>query len=328
MAPARCRAGPPRRPGWPSRGRARSRPAPPRPRGGRWRRPPAPARAPATSPAPTAAGARSSARRRPARRRGRPCPPRPAATPAAAGAGRGRAPTAGGRRAPPPGTRSARGRRPAPTGPARAAAALAGAAGARRAPARSGTAPSGRAWPGSGTTVGAASITPGRQERPAPRNAGYLPLSARPRRISLHRLPAGDARALLAFAEKARAAAAEATGEVVAVASCYEAGYDGFWLHRVLVAAGIANLVVDPVSLKVDRRARRAKTDRIDAQALLRALMAHHRHEPRVWSPVRVPTPADEDARRTHRERQNLLKERGRHVDRIKGLCAPQGIRG
>src|SRR4051794_41361035 len=89
-------------------------------------------------------------------------------------------------------------------------------------------------------------------------------------RVSLHRLPAGDARALLAFAEKARAAAAEATGEVVAVASCYEAGYDGFWLHRVLVAAGIASLVVDPASLQVDRRARRAKTDRIDAQALLR----------------------------------------------------------
>src|SRR3954452_23005025 len=147
-------------------------------------------------------------------------------------------------------------------------------------------------------------------------------------RVSLHRLPAGDARALLAFAEKARAAAAEATGEAVAVASCYEAGYDGFWLHRVLVAAGIANLVVDPVSLQVDRRARRAKTDRIDAQALLRALMAHHRHEPRVWSPVRVPAPADEDARRTHRERQNLLKERGRHVNRIKGLCAQQGIQG
>jgi transposase len=145
-------------------------------------------------------------------------------------------------------------------------------------------------------------------------------------RVSLHRLPAGDAKALLAFAEKARAAAAEATGGAVAVASCYEAGYDGFWLHRVLVAAGIASLVVDPASLQVDRRARRAKTDRIDAQALLRALMAHHRREPRVWSPVRVPTPADEDARRTHRERQNLLEERGRHVNRIKGLCAQQGI--
>jgi transposase len=74
-------------------------------------------------------------------------------------------------------------------------------------------------------------------------------------RASLHRPPAGDARALLALAERARTAAVEATGEAVAVASCYEAGYDGFWLHRVLVAAGIANLVVDPASLKVDRRA-------------------------------------------------------------------------
>src|SRR3954453_21353014 len=144
-------------------------------------------------------------------------------------------------------------------------------------------------------------------------------------RVSLHRLPAGDARAL-AFAEKARPPAAEAPGEPVAVASCYEAGYDGFWLHRVLVAAGIANLVVDPASLKVDRRARRAKADRRAAQARLRPLMAPPRREPRVWSPVRVPAPADEDARRTHRERQDLLKERGRHVNRIKGLCAQQGI--
>ena len=79
-------------------------------------------------------------------------------------------------------------------------------------------------------------------------------------RASLHRLPAGDAKALLALAERARTAAVEATGEAAAVASCYEAGYDGFWLHRVLVAAGIASLVVDPASLKVDRRARRAKT--------------------------------------------------------------------
>ena len=67
---------------------------------------------------------------------------------------------------------------------------------------------------------------------------------------------------------------------------------------------------------------------RIDAQALLRALMAHRRGEPRVWSPVHVPASADEDARRTHRERQNLVKERGRHVNRIKGPCAQQGIQG
>ena len=72
--------------------------------------------------------------------------------------------------------------------------------------------------------------------------------------------------------------------------------------------------------------ARRVKTDRIDAQALLRTLMAHRRGESRVWSVVQPPTPEDEDRKRPHRERQNLLKERGRHVNRIKGLCSQQGI--
>lgn len=143
-------------------------------------------------------------------------------------------------------------------------------------------------------------------------------------KISLHRLRAGDAQGLLALAERARSA--EGLTNKVAVVSCYEAGYDGFWLHRVLTAAGVENYVVDPASIHVDRRARRVKTDRIDAQALLRTLMAHRRGEGRVWSVVRPPTPAEEDARRPHRERDNLLKERGRHVNRIKGLCAQQGI--
>jgi transposase len=145
-------------------------------------------------------------------------------------------------------------------------------------------------------------------------------------KISLHRLAAGDANGLLALADRARVAAAEALGTAVIIATCYEAGYDGFWLHRVLAAADVQNCVVDPASIHVDRRARRAKTDRIDAQALLRTLMAHRRGEGRVWSVVQPPTPADEDARRPHRERQNLLKERGRHVNRIKGLCSQQGI--
>jgi transposase len=112
----------------------------------------------------------------------------------------------------------------------------------------------------------------------------------------------------------------------VTIASCYEAGYDGFWLHRVLIGADVENYVVDPASIHVDRRARRVKTDRIDAQALLRTLMAHRRGEGRVWSVVQAPTSDDEDRKRPHRERQNLLKERGRHVNRIKGLCSQQGI--
>ncbi|HEX6010206.1 MAG TPA: IS110 family transposase [Geminicoccaceae bacterium] len=145
-------------------------------------------------------------------------------------------------------------------------------------------------------------------------------------RISLHRFAAGDAAGLLALVSRARGAAAEALGAGVPVLACHEIGYDGFWLHRVLTTAGVVNHVVDPASVHVDRRARRAKTDRIDVQALLRSLMAYHRGEGRVWSVVRVPTPEEEDARRPHRERQNLIKERGRHVNRIKGLCAQQGI--
>jgi transposase len=144
----------------------------------------------------------------------------------------------------------------------------------------------------------------------------------------LHRLAVGDAAGLLALIERLRRAAVETTGAEVAVLACQEAGYDGFWLHRVLVASGITSHVVDPASIHVDRRARRAKTDRIDAQALLRTLMAYHRGEGRVWSVVRAPTPEEEDARRPHRERQNLINERGRHVNRIKGLCAQQGILG
>lgn len=102
-------------------------------------------------------------------------------------------------------------------------------------------------------------------------------------RISLHRLAAGDAAGLLALIARARGAAAGALGAEVPVLACHEAGYDGFWLHGALTAAGVVDHVVDPASIHVDRRARRAKTDRSDAQALLRSLMTHHRGEGRVW---------------------------------------------
>jgi transposase len=112
----------------------------------------------------------------------------------------------------------------------------------------------------------------------------------------------------------------------VEMISCYEASYDGFWLHRLLEGHGVRNHVIDPASLQVDRRARRAKTDRIDAARLLRSLMAHLRGEPKVWSVVRVPSVAEEDDRRLHRERDRLINERGQDVNRIKGLCAVHGI--
>ena len=108
--------------------------------------------------------------------------------------------------------------------------------------------------------------------------------------------------------------------------SCYEAGYDGFWLHRLLEENGVRNYVIDPASLQVDRRARRVKTDNVDVTKLLRSLMAYLRGEPKVWSVVRVPTVAEEDDRRLHRERDRLINERVQHVNRIKGLCAVHGV--
>src|SRR5215212_11199382 len=111
----------------------------------------------------------------------------------------------------------------------------------------------------------------------------------------------------LALLGRVREQAERALGAPVRVMSCYEAGRDGFWLHRVLRGTGIENQVIDPSSLLVDRRARRVKTDRLDAAALLRALMAWCRGELRVCSIVRVPSVEEEDARRTTRERANLL---------------------
>lgn len=108
-----------------------------------------------------------------------------------------------------------------------------------------------------------------------------------------------------------------------------EAGLDGFWIHRVLDREDwIESHIVDAASIAVSRRHRRAKTDRIDGEALIRTLMAYKRGEPRVCSMVRVPTPEEEDRRRICRERKALVAERVLHVNRIKGLLLSQGIRG
>ena len=145
-------------------------------------------------------------------------------------------------------------------------------------------------------------------------------------KISRHKLAAGDIDGLLALIERLRTRVEQKTGQPVQVISCYEAGYDGFWLDRKLKAEGVINHVMDPASIQVDRRARRVKTDAVDADALLRALMAFCRGEKKVCSMVRVPTRDEEDAKRLSREREQLIKERVRHVNRIKGLCATQGI--
>ena len=114
------------------------------------------------------------------------------------------------------------------------------------------------------------------------------------------------------------------------VHSCYEAGRDGWWLHRWLIEQGIENLVVDAASIEVNRRARRAKTDRLDGEKLLAMLRRHHAGE-RVWSVLHEPTREQEDARRMHRERARLTRERVAHMNRIRSLLIlhnvrPQGV--
>ena len=145
-------------------------------------------------------------------------------------------------------------------------------------------------------------------------------------KISRHKVQGGDHPGLLALIDRVRDRAARTLGAVPAVASCYEAGYDGFWLHRLLMAAGITNYVFDPSSIAVDQRARRVKTDRIDGEKILRTLMAYLRGEPRVVRIVRVPTPEQEDARRDTRERGRLIKEQTGHTNRIKALLRLHGF--
>jgi len=145
-------------------------------------------------------------------------------------------------------------------------------------------------------------------------------------RISRHNVLGGDHAGLLALIECVRERAARRLGSAAAVVSCYEAGYDGFWLHRLLTAAGIINHVFDPASIAVEQRARRVKTDRIDGELLLRTLMAHCRGEPRVVRVVRVPSTEQEDMRRDSRERQRLVQEQTAHINRIKALLRLLGM--
>jgi len=155
--------------------------------------------------------------------------------------------------------------------------------------------------------------------------AVLLPGAQRPSR---YKLEAGQCDGLLRLIARAKAIAENRIEGTVRVCSCYEAGYEGFWLHRVLTAAGVDSHVVDPSSLQVNRRARRAKSDGIDVEMLLRALIGWQRGEKDRASVVRVPTPEIEDDRRISRERDRLVREQTRHVNRIKGLLASEGIFG
>jgi transposase len=145
-------------------------------------------------------------------------------------------------------------------------------------------------------------------------------------KMSKHSVRAGDVAALLARFSELKHKALARTGKSFAIVTIQEAGLDGFWLHRALEQEGIESHVVDPASIATSRRRRQAKTDRIDGEALLRALLAYKRGEPRVCTMVRAPTPEDEDRRRLCRERKTLIAERVEHVNRIKGLLFSQGI--
>ncbi|SPP92361.1 MULTISPECIES: IS110 family transposase [Bradyrhizobium] len=145
-------------------------------------------------------------------------------------------------------------------------------------------------------------------------------------KMSKRSMKAGELSELLKlFAELKRKAQAR-TGESYPLIAIQEAGLDGFWLHRALQQEGIESHVVDPASIATPRRRRRAKTDRLDGETLLRTLLAYKRGEVRVCAMVVAPSPAEEDRRRLCRERETLIAERIEHVNRIKGLLFAQGI--
>jgi transposase len=147
-------------------------------------------------------------------------------------------------------------------------------------------------------------------------------------KMSKHTVRGGDVAGLLKRFAQLREKAKGQTGKVFPLIVIQEAGLDGLWIDRVLQNEGIESHVVDPASIATSRRRRRAKTDGIDGEALVRALLAYKRGEPRVCSMVRLPTPEDEDRRRLCRERKVLITERVQHVNRIKGLLFSQGVSG
>jgi len=147
-------------------------------------------------------------------------------------------------------------------------------------------------------------------------------------KVRLHRVDGGNTGALVALIEELRSRASSKLSGAAEVACCLEAGRDGFWLHRLLTAHGFAAYVLEPTSILVNRRKRRAKTDRLDAEGMLHVLAAWLGGDRRVCSMVRVPTPAEEDAKRPHRERGHLVQEKLRIENRIEALLFTQGIRG
>src|ERR1700723_2409788 len=147
-------------------------------------------------------------------------------------------------------------------------------------------------------------------------------------KMSKHSIRAGDVAGLLVRLAQLKEKARGGAGRDFPIIAIQEAGLDGFWIHRVLQSEGIESHVVDAASILTSRRRRRAKTDGIDGETLVRTLLAYKRGEPRVCAMVKAPTPEEEDRRRLCRERKVLIAERVKHVNRVKGLLFSQGISG
>jgi len=146
------------------------------------------------------------------------------------------------------------------------------------------------------------------------------------KKMSKHTLAGGNGRELLNLLARLKTRAEQRIAAPIKIVAIHEVGLDGFWIHRLLEANGVESHVVDPASVAVPRRHRRAKTDAIDGETLLRTLMAWRRGEPRVCAMTVPPNPSEEDCRRISRERAVLLRERIRHTNRIRGLLFGQGI--
>src|SRR6516164_9456965 len=147
-------------------------------------------------------------------------------------------------------------------------------------------------------------------------------------KMSKHSVPGGDFAGLMKRFAQLQEKAKLRTGQSFRIIVVQEAGLDGFWIHRALQNEGIESHVVDAASIATSRRRRRAKTDKIDGETLVRVLLAYKRGEPRVCAVLKVPTPDEEDRRHLCRERKALTAERVRHVNRIKGFLFSQGVSG
>jgi transposase len=136
-------------------------------------------------------------------------------------------------------------------------------------------------------------------------------------KVTTRTITGGDTTKLLDLLSKTRAQLNHDFGEPVALTVCYEAGYDGFWLARLLKNHGIQVYVLDASSFLISRRGRRTKTDRIDVEAVTFTLRAYVAGDPSVCRVVEIPSPETEDAKRLSRERTQLAAERTRHVQSV-----------